>query len=193
MLTVSSQELPMFQRDELADNVLRDLREGMDDTALMDKYQLSYVQLRNLYLELFNSGRLLQSRPGQGTTQEQGSRPERAPILERSSTRREIDRYRLYFDIPVYELDRPGVLGAVCDVTENGLGVVGVDAQVNEVKTLVVEGDTFCDVAPFEVQARCCWIDREEGSDEVRAGFEITDISEYDRQQLDKLIELVVV
>ncbi|MCA1960909.1 MAG: PilZ domain-containing protein [Desulfomonile sp.] len=182
----------MSQRDALADDVLRDLRGGMDDIALMDKYQLSYVELRNLYLELFNSGRLLQSQPDPNPTQKQEARRPRPPILERSSTRREIDRYRLYFDIPVYELDRPEVVGAVCDVTENGIGVIGVEAELNEVKTLVVEGDTFCDVAPFEIQVRCCWIEKRAESDEVRAGFEITDMSEYDRRQLDKLIELAV-
>jgi len=183
----------MFQRDALADNVLRDLRAGMDDTALMDKYQLSYMELRTLYHELFNAGRLLPSQPNGDLPEREESRPRRIEVLELASSRRELDRYRLYFDISVYELDRPEVVGTVCDVTENGLGLVGVAAEVDEVKTLVVEGDTFCDVAPFEVQARCCWTEKDHETDEVRAGFVITDITTYDRRQLDKLIGLTVV
>lgn len=183
----------MLMRDTLADDVLRDLRAGVDDTALMDRYQLSYTDLRNLYLELFNSGRLLEPHSQESSAPPPQPQRRRLEILELSSSRRETDRYRLYFNVPVYELDRPEVVGVICDVTETGLGVVGVDAQVDEVKTLVVEGDSFGDVAPFEFQARCCWIDKDEETDEVRAGFEITDITAADRRQFNKLIELTVV
>lgn len=183
----------MFPRDTLADDVLQDLRTGMADTALMAKYQLSYTELRALYYQLFVSGRLLQQPPAEGILLRPECRPKKIEVLELSSSRREIDRYRLYFDIPVYERERPEVVGSLCDITESGLGVAGVEAEPDELKILVVEGDTFCDVAPFEVEARCCWIEKDDETEEVRAGFEITDISVYDRKQLDKLIDLAVV
>jgi hypothetical protein len=49
----------MSEKEQIATKVLRDLCSGMEDTDLMEKYELSYLELRGLYQELFRAGLLL--------------------------------------------------------------------------------------------------------------------------------------
>ena len=49
----------MSEKEQVARKVLRDLCSGMQDSALMEKYKLTYFELRSLYKELFDAGLLL--------------------------------------------------------------------------------------------------------------------------------------
>lgn len=197
----------MAEREELVSRVLRDLCSGMDDTALMEKHNLSYTELRALYGEMFHSGMF-----GQAVHQNFGrtSEPEkgkgangssRAGLKSSSSSAgarklfsssekesRVFDRHGLDFVIPVYDIQFPEVHGRVRDINEEGLGVTGISAGIHDVKTLVVLGDEFGEVAPFEFEAVCKWVKRDVADGRSLAGFRITNISEYDLQELRKLI-----
>jgi len=197
----------MADREELVSRVLRDLCSGMDDTALMAKHDLSYTELRVLYGEMFHSGMFGQAvhqnfgRPSEPEKGRGANGSSRAGLKGSSSSAgarklfssseiesRGFDRHGLDFVIPVYDIEFPEVHGRVRDINEEGLGVTGISAGIHDVKTLVVLGDEFGEVAPFEFEAVCRWVERDVVDGHSLAGFKITNISDYDLQELRKLI-----
>jgi hypothetical protein len=104
---------------------------------------------------------------------------------------RETDRYVLDFDIPVYEEGSSEIQGRVHDITEKGIGIRGLSLKVDEVKTLVVLGDAFGVVAPFELRAICRWSGLDGNDGQYAAGFQILEISNEAMEELRKLIKLI--
>ncbi|MBM3299649.1 MAG: PilZ domain-containing protein [Deltaproteobacteria bacterium] len=220
--------------------IARDVRMGMDDAALMEKYGLSSIGLEALYAKLVNKGLLREDRrrlqaPGprkinsKELLRDIQSGMGKADLIEKygissqtlqrvckklldsralpdrysdwdfplQSTTvvqeniRRLQRHFVDFDLPVYEESQPEVLGKVRDITEEGVGIRGIEAQVDESKRLVILGDIFGEIAPFELQARCRWIRRLEPDGELVSGFQFTKITDYALQELRKLIQLI--
>lgn len=187
----------------LEQEVLQDLYSGMDDTALMKKYGLSYNELRSLFKQLFDSGLLTRahalcrppaksSREGKGRSslQSTGKSPSQllGPMVDekRADTRRGVS-----MEIPAYDRDQPETHGYIRNISERGAQLRGVEVDVGETKTIVTLGDMSGEVAPFEFEARCCWTETEPHRDQVVAGFEITQITEENRYELKKLMDVL--
>jgi hypothetical protein len=186
----------MADHEELLGSILLDLRAGEHDPELMDKYQLSYAELRALYQELFESGMLRDavlhdsSPPVPGTQSPVPVEPELSLVTTwLEDDIRELQRCAVDFDVPVYDIDRPEVHGKVRNITERGVGITGIEADIDEKKTLVVLGDEFGEVSPFEFEAVCRWVSRDGTRPFDLIGFEITRISEWDMTELRKLME----
>jgi hypothetical protein len=73
------------------------------------------------------------------------------------------------------------------------VGVSGLEAQVGELKSLVVVPDEFLEVEPFSFEAKCRWSRMGNEGKVCNAGFEITDISEGSFIQLQELLQLMTV
>lgn len=181
----------MSQQESTIMQVLQDLRSGLDDTTIMARNNLSYLELRTVYKRLFDTGLLT------GTTMAAAEDIPETPVIAESSgpdepsngdDLRSIRRQRLNFEMTVYDQDDPDNQGKLTNITEEGIGLVGVEAGVDEEKNLVVLGDAFGDVAPFEFRARCRWAERSDDEENVVAGFEITQIGDQDSHELRKLI-----
>lgn len=164
-------------------DVVNDIRNGLDDNELRKKYQLSATGLHGVFKKLlelkaidadalFGTG--LGSTGGMGT-----------------SELRELERYRLDFDIPVYRSGVPDIHGRVRDVNERGVGIAGIRAREGERSRLVVLGDSYGFVGTFEFEAECRWSGMDNATGERTSGFLITDISEWDMEELRKLIRLL--
>jgi hypothetical protein len=157
----------------------------------MQNYGLSYNDLRNLYQLLFEDGLLYQVEESeqaesiQNITTKESSSVAPIPI---QPNRRDMVRCQIYSEIPVRDADQPRNQGMVYDITETGMRLVGVEAEVNEIKNLIVCDDVYGEVAPFEFQAKCRWVKRHNGSADAIAGFEITKISNEDLGRLRELI-----
>ncbi|MDQ7785267.1 MAG: hypothetical protein RDU20_20445 [Desulfomonilaceae bacterium] len=193
----------MTESESLETKLLHDLHTGMTDNALMEKYRLSYAQLRSLYKDLFDAGLLKPqhgslmmsvrnskgARPGSRLP---GSGPSRGMIrAEGGDEQREADRCDLDFHMPIYEIGRPEVHGRVVDITERGARLSGVRAEVGQSLTLVALGDTLGDIAPFEFRALCKWNDHGVYDGDGVGGFEITEISDESLGELRKLIQSI--
>ncbi|HMK37075.1 MAG TPA: PilZ domain-containing protein [Desulfomonilaceae bacterium] len=221
----------MAARRVRAKEVLQDIRSGMDDPALMEKYHLTPQGLQKLFKDLVGAGLwperrhvnakdvLRDIRSGVGRTElmEKHGLSFRglqalvtllvdAGVVKRNELYGELrladdtvvpaeirafERYYLDFETPVYESGSPELCGKVLDITEVGVGLTGIEAEVNEIKRLVVLGDPFGEAAPFEFNAKCRWTSREKDGACI-AGFQITDIAENDLEELRKLINLVM-
>ncbi len=74
------------------------------------------------------------------------------------------------------------------NVSEHGLAVAGIDVQEGDTRRILVLGDDFGEVAPFEFQAVCRWTRRGASHEQPMAGFEITNISQKDSERLSDFI-----
>jgi Mor family transcriptional regulator len=158
-----------------------DLRSGMARSELMKKYQLSSEALASSLnrllkanaitsaeLERFNSCRDEHSSGGSS----RGSvRNQPIPV------------------VTICEVGKPGTRYLVRDISENGIGVTGITAQVDEMKSLAVVGDEFGEIAPFEFEAQCRWARQLEPDGATCAGFRITRISDQDVLRLREFVQ----
>lgn len=230
----------MSEREIEARRVLEDIRAGMSDAELMDKYKLSTRGLRSLFRELTTLG-LIEDRDREDTqsasiririkevVKDIRSKVKDTELMEKyrlsskalhmlfnkllelkalsrddlfgydaPTTRdsmavsvREFDRYELDFELNVFDAFRPEVKGTVRDITEQGLGVEGLDASVGEVKTFLISPDEFLDISPFVFKAECRWHRDQDLEESTVAGFKIIDISSDNLAAMRKLLGLL--
>ena len=83
--------------------------------------------------------------------------------------------------------------GTVLDISEVGLRVQGLEAAPREMKKLVIYGDLHDVFQTFSFVACCRWACREFPDDSMLSGFEITQISDRDFEQLLNLTQLQTV
>jgi hypothetical protein len=164
--------------------ILADIRAGMSASELMQKYQLSQKMLREVSKKLLDA---------EGTRSAEDE-PDTL-IAERTDliSTREFVRHELDFDLPIYEATRPDIHGVVRDVSEAGISIAGIEANVGDTKTLVVLGDELGEFSAFEFQGSCRWFYADSAEGTSLAGFSIDKISEHDSHELRKLIRLVLV
>lgn len=165
-----------------ADQVLKDIRRGLTRSEILEKYGLSDSGLQGIVGILVDAEAISRNEIYGELYyhQDDAVAPESA---------RSVSRARLDFEALIYDLKTPEAQGWVLDVSEEGVGLAGIEADVDEIKTLVVLGDPYGEIEPFEFRARCRWTRKEDG--DWVTGFQITEITEEHRRELQKLIELV--
>ena len=167
-----------------AKDIVNDIREGVADRELMEKYNLSSKGLQSVFKKLVAAKAV---RPTELY--------DRAPILEADTTDaesiREEMREFLEVKIPICELNAPENAGVINDVSGKGVGVTGLQARQGEAKTLAVMPDSLFPVDPFSFDAVCRWVKTREAEGSVEAGFEITNISEESVNRLTEVIRLL--
>jgi len=151
-------------------SILNDIQRGMTDSQLMEKFQLSPEWLTNVKRMSMSVGGpeaedgLISRTTANGTT----NRPD-----SRSALRN--------FPSVVVSVCEPGKASTqyqLNDITEAGVGISGIEAQIGQIKTIVVLGDDLGLVSPFEFQAECRWIGTQKPDGLPCAGFRITEISD---------------
>jgi hypothetical protein len=170
------------KRTVSARDIVTDIRAGLTDSQLMDKYGLSAKGLESLFTKLIEAGVMESS--------EIYGRSARDDTVGLENMRALTRRYPA-FAVPIYEADEPYREGTILDVTERGLQVSGIEVAVGDTRDFLVRGDQFQDIYPFGFQATCRWAKRD--GEEWRAGLEITEMPEGSREQLQKLIKLLTI
>jgi hypothetical protein len=164
-------------------NLVDDIKAGVGRSGLTEKYGLSVRALQGMVTLLLDSGKISRD-------DLYGELSQRGETVFPDSFRNQT-RYFVDFEIIVYEAGRPDIQGKLRDVTEDGVGLIGIQANVDEELTLVVLGDAFGLVDAFEFQAKCRWTNWDQSSEGLASGFQIVNISERDRTELRKLIRLI--
>lgn len=163
--------------------MVRDIRRGADKAELMAKYELSQRELRSALKQLVATEAVSRAQ----LCSDLGLLCE---AVDAAALRRE-PRYCLDFELPVWETINPEVRGQVLDITEKGLGVIGLPAALGEVKHLEVFSEDFFEIEPFSLAAQCRWAKKDDDLNEYVSGFQILAMSDDDRQQLRQLIDLL--
>jgi PilZ domain len=181
LASTDRQESPFPRVKIKVKDFLRDFRKGLTDSDLMEAYGLPRDALYALYSRLLELKAIkLEELLGSEF------------LLEEEFThgnRRELERYCLDFELVVLEADDSTKKGTIKDISENGIGLVGIKVFPGEVLSLVVHPESFLEVNPVGFKAECRWADVSSGV--CVTGLQIIDLSEGDRKELKKLIGLL--
>lgn len=192
--TVQPSQLPAGEAQELeqqfrhvikAKDIIADIRARMTEADLLEKYGVSSKGLQNAFRQLV----LARAITAHELTAVCGLPYE----SQEPENLRQAPRYYLDFELPIHELEHPDTKGMVRDLAAEGVGIIGIEAEVDETKTFVILGDEFGAVDPFQFEAQCRWISRQDPDGDLMSGFRITNISEEHKKTLSQLIRIVTV
>lgn len=160
--------------------IMDDIRSGMGDVPIMEKHQISPAEYQAILRKLREVRAL--------SRQEVSSRMAAMPAGTEGPQMRSVPRNYMFFTIPIYDANDPKVVGVVNDLTEKGLQVSGIPAQVDEPKTFLIRPDVFPVDMPMAFDATCRWVNVDGNTGHYVAGFEITHIQKRHLTTLRKLI-----
>jgi hypothetical protein len=162
-----------------------DMRSGMTDGLLMEKYRLSARGLNRAFEKLKSGGFI-------------GNEDilRRVPSYEDTV---DIDPFHvglfpaeeLVCLVPVYEAGHPERQGLICNITHSTLEISGLAAEVGETREFIVAADLFFDLDPFPVEAACLWVKPKAFEGDDVCGFQITNVPDDHRDKLTNLTRLV--
>ncbi len=168
------------ERRARARAIAADLKTGIPDAALMEKFQLSEDGFQRILEVLLAQGLI---------------------TPEDLAMRRAVRHDLVILDLRIGARHHPALSVTVCDkrkptrryvlqdISEDGFCLRGMEVQVTEVKKIAVLGDDFGVTAPFEFEAQCRWRKSGTPSEQPLAGFAITKISPADLSLLLDFIE----
>lgn len=168
-------------RQVKAKDVVRDIRAGMTDSELMERYRLSARGLQSLFRQILEL-KVLQPFELYG----------RSPLYDHSvglENLRAIPRHVVYLPLPVHELDQPELTGTVLDISEHGMKIRDIQAAVGETKDLVIPPDELSLIESVEFRAACKWSSREGEGGTVFAGFQVLEVFKGDLKRLIESIQ----
>ncbi len=166
-----------------AKEILADIKAGFSNAELMAKYQLSSRGLRKTLSQLVDAGFL---GPEDVTMALPQNYHQTLPELMRKQ-----DRYYIDFELLVCEANNPENGGVLRDVNEEGLRISGILAAVDQIMVLIILGDEFGGMDPFEIEVQCKWTRQGAETRECQAGFRITGASDESMSALRRLIRMV--
>ncbi|MDQ7784356.1 MAG: hypothetical protein RDU20_15830 [Desulfomonilaceae bacterium] len=191
-----------------AKDIVSDLRSGLTNLQLMDKYGLSSKGLQSVFVKLVQAkalregefeGRPAAESPRRGQREEakalrEGGLDGRAALADDTvnlDQRRVLPRNFVVFRLPVYDNRDMTLEGHVRDITERGLQVAGIPSSVGDSKTLIIRPDEFADIYPFVIEVLCRWANPGKETEPCVSGYEITEISEESKHELRKLVRVL--
>jgi hypothetical protein len=167
-------------RQRRVESMVIDIKSGLGLSIFAQKYQLSVQATFDTLKQLVDEGAV--------------SKGEVAALFERDNAALMGDRFRTAernyptLMVSVVDVGNNGDLYVVRDISEKGLRVDGIKANVGEIKNLAVVGDALGQIVPFELEAECRWVGYVDPGGERCAGFRITHISDEDLVRLRRFI-----
>jgi len=164
-----------------ARDFIGDIRGGMTTSDLMGKYRLSPNGIRRIFRQMVDAAAM--------TKVELESH---AALYEEDQEKkgvRQFPRKRITSPLAIYDEGDPFKEGRVLDVSERGVCVEGVEAEVGQSKTFMVRLGGLSQSGTLVFEAKCRWVNNREADLKKRlAGFQITGISSLDSRQLQNLL-----
>lgn len=165
-------------------DIVEDIRSGKTDPELMEKFQLTSSALQWAFRKLLEAEAIspedIYRRPS--STDE---------IVDFGAAYRIITRYALDIPLPVHELDNTDSKGLVKDISVNGVGIRGIEATVDEIKTFVIPADALFGIELVEFEAICRWTKRDKIEGECSSGFEVLNVMKGDLKDLEMVIRSI--
>lgn len=169
-----------------AARVIADIKAGLGDVPIMEKYGLTPDDLVSI-LERLNTNKGVSSK----VTGKKA--PVAAVSVPKEPSRRKLPRNHTFFALPIYDAQDQKVQGTVSDITTRGLKISGMNVKKGEQRSMVLRSDLFLGQAPLRFNARCQWTTFEKDEQTQLSGFKITDISDADFSQLMRLINQLTI
>ncbi len=160
-------------------DILNDIRSHMTDEELMEKYEMSQKALQSAFTQLLKSGFI--------TEEELHSRSLDAPLNDSTTITARLPKDYLVIQVPIYDTGRPQARGVIRDLTEEGVGITGFEARLDEIRTLAILTGNGRLSDKIVLEAKCRWV-KKDTKGECVCGFRITSIT---RENLGKLRRLI--
>jgi hypothetical protein len=163
-----------------AKDIVTDIRNGLCDAELMEKYRLTANGLQSAFDQLIKK-RIISVKELYGRPTDEDD----TVIIDDSF---QPPRHYLTVAVPIYDPERPEVKGKLRDITDRGLGVIGVESSVGETRSFVIPCRKFIKMENIWLEAECLWTDPATEDEQTVAGFQIIAISEENMTRLRRLI-----
>ena len=163
--------------------ILKDIRSGMGDVPIMEKYQISPTELLTILKRLQEANALEQAEV----------EARRQSLKAAMSHKRVLPRGYTLFSVQVQDATNLAIVGIVNDITEKGLQVAGIISKVGETRTFLIRSDVFAIRPPIMLEAACRWVKQRDAFGEYVAGFEITRLSRNDIEGLRNLVKRLTI
>lgn len=171
----------MARRIIYTDRIIHDIRSGLGDIPIMEKYQISPAEFMEILTKLQEVDAVQSEEIERLVT----NLRKQSDVSEMRST----PRNYLVFTTSVYDAHDASISGVINDISESGLQVEGISVEVDESRSFVIRSDVFTVGAPITFDAECKWFRPSGPEGRHVAGFEITMISDSSLEQLRKLIQ----
>jgi hypothetical protein len=168
------------EREIKAKELVNDIVSGLGDTELMRKYKLTFRGLQSVFRKLVDVG-IVNEAALEGRLV--------PPLNAETTVITRLPRKDIYVPLPVQDVDNPDVLGIVVNISERGLGVKGLKAEVEEIKKLAIKPDKFLELKTVTFKAKCRWVKPNDDPQEILSGFETVSIAHEELEELKNLIE----
>ena len=110
---------------------------------------------------------------------------------EGSESRRRFRQKYTMFKIPVYDAETKRFLGLVQELSEQGVQLLGINMDVDSIRTMIIQAADYVKGPPISFEAVCRWVQKEDPQGYYVSGFEIVNIKEETRKNLISLMEYV--
>jgi hypothetical protein len=162
-------------------DIVRDLRSGMTVSQLMETYRISPAELRLVFRKLLNAELITKDELDAHVT------------LYRDTAGlkgvRKWLRTTTTFPVWIYDSGNLFATGYLLNISEKGVCVKDVGSVIGETRNFVVRSGAFGESRTFIFEGRCRWVGTELSPERKWvAGFEISDISHLDSEELRNLI-----
>jgi hypothetical protein len=167
------------KRSIKAREIINDIRGGMNACDIMAKYRLTIKGLRAAFQQLVQSSAMSNSELDQ------------LKSLRDASIKglRQLPRYPMKSPIKIFDGGDPFKGGVVKDISEKGVCIQGIEAQIGELKNFIIRLGYLGAGGTIVFEARCRWVKKGKTSGKTElAGFEITDISSLDSGKYARFI-----
>jgi hypothetical protein len=200
-------------------DLIRDIRSGLEDSAVMAKYQLTAGELTKVFRQITTEAAnvactmahdILSGIPAQSFMKKYAiSAHQLHPVLRRLQegdfvSHEDLRRWKEeslthqqllsgcypLFRIDICELGKPDNVGEIINIDECGFGAVNLHAEVGATKSYAILGDELGRVDPLEFEAICLWVGAKGSEGRHASDFEIKKIAEVDLRLLRKLLSL---
>lgn len=171
------------QRKIKASEIVSEVRSGMDNYELMDKYQLSPRGLKTTFEKLIAAG-LIKRR----------EIADRMPLYQDPVVPTPIrgeQRSHLSERLPIYDLDDMTADCYVSDISLTGVQIVGIRAAVGEARNFLLQPRFLTGKGSISFRAECRWAEPHQDEADSKAGFEIKKISSKALTVLERLLSEV--
>lgn len=161
-------------------DILNDVRSGMSDEELMAKYEMSFQALQSAFGQLSSSGLI--------SRKELHSRSIDNAEKDTTTVTTRLPKDYLLVQVPIYDSRNPEIKGVIRDLTQQEIGIIGIEARLDDVKSLVILTGKSRWVVKVMLKAKCRWV-KKDSEGEYVCGFRITDITKDNLEKLRILIQ----
>jgi hypothetical protein len=160
--------------------IIDDIKSGMGDIRIMEKYLISADELMAILKKLEKVQAIAKAEVDK-----------LMPSLKAKSDAvqlRAVPRNYIFLTVHVQDRNDPKQIGVLNDISARGLQVTGIETQVGDVRTFSVRSGVFQLETSLLLEGVCRWVKPDDNSGEPVAGFEIQRMSKSGKDELHRLI-----